>query len=115
MLPHPCANGSTISRRRGRRISISCWADSLPSGWLFRLSVSEHGSDFVLKGALLFLLWSDHPYRPARDVDWLGYGESSVGALEAIFRKVCRVQVVEDGLVFAADSVQGASIPEDQE
>ena len=73
MLPHPCANGSTISRKRIRRISISCWADSLPSGWLFRLSVSEHGSDFVLKGALLFLLWSDHLYRPTRDVDLLGY------------------------------------------
>ena len=82
---------------------------------LFRLSVSEHSGDFVLKGALLFLLWSDHLYRPTRDVDLLGYGESSVGALEAIFRKVCRVQVVEDGLVFNADSVQGASIREDQE
>ena len=30
---------------------------------LFRMSVSEHGSDFVLKGALLFLLWSDHLYQ----------------------------------------------------
>ena len=40
---------------------------------LFRLSVSENGSDFVLKGALLFLLWSDHLCRPTRDVDLLGY------------------------------------------
>ena len=30
---------------------------------LFRLSVSEHASNFVLKGALLFLLWSDRPPR----------------------------------------------------
>lgn len=82
---------------------------------LFRLSVSEHANDFVLKGALLFLLWSDHLYRPTRDVDLLGYGDSSVGALEDIFRKVCRVQVVEDGLVFDVDSVKGASIREDQE
>src|SRR5260221_292177 len=67
---------------------------------LFRLSVSEHADNFVLKGALLFLLWSDHLYRPTRDVDLLGYGESSVGKLEDIFRNVCRVKVVEDGLVF---------------
>ena len=40
---------------------------------LFRLSVSESANDFVLKGALLFLLWSDHLYRPTRDVDaWVG-------------------------------------------
>jgi predicted nucleotidyltransferase component of viral defense system len=82
---------------------------------LFRLSVSEHANSFVLKGALLFLLWSDRPYRPTRDVDLLGYGESSVGALENIFRDVCRVPVVEDGLVFDAVSVQGAGIREDQE
>ena len=82
---------------------------------LFRLSVSESADDFVLKGALLFLLWSDQIHRPTRDVDLLGYGESSIGKLEETFRKVCRAQVVEDGLVFDADSVQGASIREDQE
>ena len=82
---------------------------------LFRWSVSEHGSDFVLNGAMLLLLWSDHPYRPTRDVDLLGYGESSIGALEAVFRKVCRIQVVEDDLIFGATPVRGASIREDQE
>ena len=82
---------------------------------LFRLSVSESANDFVLKGALLFLLWSDHLYRPTRDVDLLGYGASSIGKLEDTFRKMCRTHVVEDGLVFDADSVQGASIREDQE
>ena len=82
---------------------------------LFRLSVSEHADNFVLKGALLFLLWSEHLYRPTRDVDLLGFGENSVGKLEDIFRNVCRVKVVEDGLVFDADSVRGANIREDQE
>lgn len=82
---------------------------------LYRLSVSDHADNFVLKGALLFLLWTGHLYRPTRDVDLLGFGESSIGKLENIIRDVCRVEVVEDGLVFAADSVQGASIREDQE
>ena len=82
---------------------------------LFRLSVSEHAGDFVLKGALLFLLWSDHLYRPTRDIDLLAFGENSVRKLADIFRNVCRVKVVEDGLVFDADSVRGANIREDQE
>ena len=82
---------------------------------LYRLSVSEHAATFVLKGALLFLLWSDHIYRPTRDVDLLGFGDSSIGKLEDIFRDVCRVEVVEDGLVFAVDSVKGSGIREDQE
>ena len=82
---------------------------------LFRLSVSERASDFVLKGALLFLLWSDHLYRPTRDIDLLGFGENSVGKLEDIFENICRMQVVEDGLVFDADSVRGANIREEQE
>ena len=30
---------------------------------LYRLSQSDHANSFVLKGALLFLLWSDEPHR----------------------------------------------------
>lgn len=82
---------------------------------LYRLSVSEHADNFVLKGALLFLLWTGHLYRPTRDVDLLGFRENSIGKLEDIIRDVCRVKVVEDGLVFADDSVKGVSIREDQQ
>ena len=82
---------------------------------LYRLSVSEYANDFVLKGALLFLIWSDHIYRPTRDVDLLGYGEYSLGKLETTFRKLCRIEVPDDGMVFDPDSVQSANIREDQE
>jgi hypothetical protein len=82
---------------------------------LYRLSVSEHAETFVLKGALLFLLWTGHLYRPTRDVDLLGFGDSSIKRLEDIFRDICKAKVADDGLIFAADSVQGASIREDQE
>ena len=39
---------------------------------LYRLSCSNHRDEFVLKGAMLFHLWSDAPHRPTRDVDLLG-------------------------------------------
>ncbi|MGH8561395.1 MAG: nucleotidyl transferase AbiEii/AbiGii toxin family protein, partial [Nevskiales bacterium] len=41
---------------------------------LYRLSISRHRGQFLLKGALLFDLWFDEPHRPTRDVDLLGFG-----------------------------------------
>jgi len=81
---------------------------------LYRLSVSQHADGFVLKGALLFLLWSESLSRPTRDVDLLGFGNSAVGEIERVFRDVCRISVDADGLVFDADSVKGINIREDQ-
>ena len=40
---------------------------------LFRLSKSEHANDLVLKGAILFQVWSGESHRPTRDVDLLGH------------------------------------------
>jgi hypothetical protein len=39
-----------------------------------RLGESEHGKRFVLKGALLFTLWTGEMHRPTRDIDLLGFG-----------------------------------------
>ena len=36
---------------------------------LYRLSISEHAPNFLLKGALLFQLWYGQPHRPTRDAD----------------------------------------------
>jgi Nucleotidyl transferase AbiEii toxin, Type IV TA system len=38
---------------------------------LYRLSVSEHAPNFLLKGALLFQLWYGQRHRPTRDADLL--------------------------------------------
>jgi Nucleotidyl transferase AbiEii toxin, Type IV TA system len=36
---------------------------------LYRLSLTPHRDRFVLKGAMLFALWSDEPHRPTQDLD----------------------------------------------
>ena len=36
---------------------------------LYRLMTSRHAASFVLKGAALFMLWTDRPHRATRDVD----------------------------------------------
>lgn len=37
---------------------------------LYRISVSNHADQLLLKGALLFDLWFDIPHRPTRDADF---------------------------------------------
>jgi hypothetical protein len=76
---------------------------------LYRLSVSEHGSNFLLKGALLFSLWYDHPHRPTRDADLMAFGATDIVSLVATFREVCGV-VSDDGLAFDTDQIKGAEI-----
>ena len=46
---------------------------------LYRLSVSQHAPNFLLKGALLFMLWYDVPQRPTRDADLLGFEDAQFG------------------------------------
>ena len=41
---------------------------------IFRISQSEYRDQFVLKGAMLFQIWSRESHRPTRDVDFLGQG-----------------------------------------
>lgn len=73
---------------------------------LFRLGRSPHARDFVLKGAMLFLLWPDQLYRPTRDVDLLGFGEPTPARLRGVFANVCSQECPEDGLHFDANSIE---------
>lgn len=66
---------------------------------LYRLSTSKHRDRFVLKGAMLMTVWFDAPFRPTRDLDLLGFGDSDPQAMLAIFREICAVDI-DDGVVF---------------
>jgi len=79
---------------------------------LYRLSASRHGKQFLLKGALLFLVWGVDDHRPTRDADLLGSGDSGPEALAKLFREVCAVQC-EDGIVFDPASIAAARIAEE--
>lgn len=82
---------------------------------LYRLSLSEHRNRFVLKGAMLFVTWVDAPFRPTRDLDLLGYGESSPEAIHDAFRAICSQPVDDDGVVFDVDGLEAEPIREDAE
>ena len=80
---------------------------------LYRISQSKYRTVFVLKGALLFELWTDQAHRPTRDADFLSQGENDPVRLEAAFKEVCTTSVADDGLVFDPESVTAQRIKED--
>lgn len=82
---------------------------------LYRLERSAAGERFILKGAMLFVLWSDTPHRTTKDVDLLCRGDNSIAEIEAVFRSVCQVDVVPDGLDFDLMTVKGELIKADRE
>ncbi len=79
---------------------------------LYRLSRSEWRDRFVLKGAMVFAVWSPKPHRTTRDLDLLGYGPPDPQRLRDVFRELCELDVEPDGLTFHADSVRSRSIRE---
>lgn len=82
---------------------------------LYRLSQSSHRERFVLKGALLFTLWSEEPHRRTRDLDLLGFGAEQIAEWEQVFREICGVSVEADGLEMLAASVRGEIIRVEEE
>lgn len=81
--------------------------------WLYRLSQSSHRDRFVLKGAMLFAVWSEQPHRATQDLDLLGFGSSSIADLEQACREICQVSAPNDGLEMLANSIKGRAIREE--
>lgn len=82
---------------------------------LYRLSKSAHKDRFLLKGAMLFSVWSREPFRSTRDLDFLGQGDSTVAATEKAIREICLTKVENDGLEFLVNAIKGEEIRQDQE
>lgn len=101
-----------LSAKRGETFNVLLMRYGIER-LLYRLTKSPHGDAFVLKGAMLFAIWTEEPYRPTQDLDLLGFGPSSPERLEAVFRDICETDVEPDGLVFDAGSVTARMIRED--
>lgn len=82
---------------------------------LYRLSCSQHRDRFVLKGAMLFRIWSEEPHRATRDMDLLAYGSPAAEEIAGVFREACALEVQDDGVLFQHESVLAEDIREAQE
>lgn len=71
---------------------------------LYRLTLTGYRNRFVLKGAMLASAWFDAPFRPTRDLDLLGFGDSEPDAMLQAFREICSVEA-DDGVEFDSASL----------
>lgn len=83
--------------------------------FLYRLSRSSLADRFVLKGAMLFRVWSGSLHRPTKDVDLLGFGESTPESVAAMIHEVINTTAEDDGISFDAASIQVAEIRENDD
>lgn len=81
--------------------------------FLYRLSRSSYAEKFILKGALMLMVWELRAYRSTMDIDMLGKMKNSTDAITAMVRDVCLQDVEPDGIVFDPNSVRGQVITED--
>ncbi len=82
---------------------------------LYRIVRSPYADRFVLKGTMLFAVWFNRIYHTTRDLDLLGYGNSSQQTLKKIFQEICLIDIEPDGLVFDESSIRISEIRENQE
>lgn len=103
-----------LARSQGQELNLLLTRYALER-LLYRLSVSPYRDGFVLKGAMLFQLWTAQPHRATRDLDLLGYGENSAERVQAIFRDLCARAVEDDGLRFDGGSIRCTVLKPDEE
>ena len=83
--------------------------------FLYRLGVSPARDQFILKGAMLFRVWSGQPYRATRDLDLLHRGEGGQEAIRKGIEAILATEVEPDGLMFDVGSLRLEAIrPEDE-
>ena len=81
--------------------------------FLFRLSTSKLNHQFVLKGGILFYVWTEKKFRPTKDLDFCYFGDFNKNTLLADIQKICHTQIPEDGLIF--NNFKMSDIKEDHE
>jgi predicted nucleotidyltransferase component of viral defense system len=83
---------------------------------LYRLANSPHRSRFILKGAMLLIVWGEGTSeRVTRDADLLGFGDNSPMAAASTFQEICAVVVEDDGVEFDVESIKAEEIRAEQE
>lgn len=74
--------------------------------FLYRLGLSKYRDRFVLKGAMLFVLWDEVTARPTKDLDLAGYVANDADAITRAFREIASIPSPRDGLDFALDTLE---------
>lgn len=89
-----------LSRERGE--PLDRLMEQYATGrFLYRLAESEYRDRFILKGAQLFRVWSAEHHRPTRDLDLLGFVDSSEATIKSVFTELVQIPIdPPDGLLW---------------
>lgn len=80
--------------------------------FLYRLGKSDHGRKFILKGALMLVVWEAPLARSTKDIDLLGRLNNTIEDVVDAIKAACSQEVIPDGLLFDEKSVAGQRITE---
>ena len=99
----------TLSQARGMVYNQALVRYAL-EGILLRISLGRHADRFILKGAMLYVIWQpDNPPRATQDLDLLCFGPPEPAFCRELFEEISQFQPGEpDGLRF--DSVSATPI-----
>lgn len=103
----------TMARKQGRAFDLLLVRFALER-LLFRLSLSPHRDNYVLKGGMLVSQWLEHDNRETRDIDFFGFGPTDEVAITAIFAEIMSIDT-GDGLIFDVDTLAASAIREEME
>jgi len=73
--------------------------------WLYRLGTSQYATQFVVKGAMLFVLWTGELSRKTMDLDLWGADDLTEDGLREAFSTIGGADVEPDGLTFITDTM----------
>lgn len=75
--------------------------------FLYRMSISTHKSQFILKGGMFLYAKTNNLNRPTKDID-LSVQEFRIGQneLHEIFKNICSLEYENDGVVFDKNTVE---------
>ena len=104
----------TLARQRGDDFQLLL-VRYVNERLLYRLSMSDHATSYILKGAALFTAWNGNPHRATRDLDFHGKDEATAAAVRVRFEEILQTQVDDDGVEFELHSMKVEAIRETQE
>lgn len=83
--------------------------------FLYRLSISPYYEKFILKGALLFLIYDISPLRPTKDMDFLGFFSTENPEIVSSFIRDISQISCDDGVRFDAENISIEEITKESE
>jgi len=80
--------------------------------FLYRISSSQYGDRFVLKGALVMLTWPKGVARLTNDMDLWASIPPDIEQVSEVIREICRTEVEDDAIEFDPATVRSETIVE---